>query len=143
MNDRFFKQTITLFLFNKKEQNFDRFVINKVYFRHHVSTRMTDNGLINTSAGSITIPCEFAEIKDGGKAIYSYNANANTILDFILNGILAEKTWTLNGKSFVIEGEIEDMPYNELAQKYTLHRVTSVQDNRKGNLQHIKIEVEQ
>ena len=142
MNDKFFKQTITLFLFNKENQKFDRFVIDNVYFRHHTSTRMTENGIINTSSGSVTSPSEYAKILNQN-AVYSYNAKGNNILNFVLNGVLTGKTWTLNGKSFIIEGNVGNDTYNELVKKYVVHRVVSVQDNRKGNLQHIKIEVEQ
>lgn len=139
MNDRFFKQTVTLFLFNKESQEFDRIVIDNVYFRYAEKTRMTDNGLIRTSGGSVTIPLEYAKIEDT-KALYSYKTN-NNILEFVLNGILTSKTWSLDSKSFVIEGNIPDMTYSELIKQYHIYRVTSVQDNRKGNLQHIKIEV--
>jgi hypothetical protein len=139
MNDRFFKQTVTLFLFNKESQEFDRIVIDNVYFRYFEKTRMTDNGLIRTSGGSVTIPLEYAKIEDT-KALYSYKSN-NNILEFVLNGILTSKTWSLDSKSFVIEGNVPDMTYSELIKQYHIYRVTSVQDNRKGNLQHIKIEV--
>lgn len=139
MNDRFFKQTVTLFLFNKESQEFDRIVIDNVYFRYAEKTRMTDNGLIRTSGGSVTIPLAYAKIEDT-KALYSYKSN-NNILEFVLEGILTSKTWSLDSKSFVIEGNIPDMTYSELIKQYHIYRVTSVQDNRKGNLQHIKIEV--
>ena len=142
MNDRFFKQTVTLFLFRRKEQKFDRFVINNVYFRKAISTRMTDNGLVRTSAGSVTIPTAFATI-DGEIAIKTYDKKTNNLLNFVLNGVLLNKTWTLNGKSYLVEGEVEDMSYKELVEKYHTFRIISVQDNRKGNLQHFKIEVEE
>ena len=142
MNNRFFKQTVTLFLFNKKEQKFDRFVIKNVYFRYVEKTQMTDNGLIRSSGGSVTIPSKFATI-DGTKAIHSYNKKVTNLLNFVLNGILTSKVWTLNSKSYVVEGEVQDMSYTELVSKYHIYRITSVQDNRKGNLQHIKIEVEE
>lgn len=139
MNDRFFKQTVTLFLFNKESQEFDRIVIDNVYFRYAEKTNMTDNGLIRSSGGSITIPLEYAKIEDT-KALYSYKSN-NNILEFVLNGILTTKTWSLDLKSYAIEGNIPEMSYKDLVSKYHVFRITSVQDNRKGNLQHIKIEV--
>lgn len=142
MNDRFFKQTITLFLFNKKVQKFERFVLKNVYFRYAEKTQMTDNGILRKSGGSITIPCKYTKLGES-KAIYTYRKKHFNVLNFVLNSILTSKTWTLNGKSFVLEGEIEDMDYTELVKKYHIMRVTSVQDNRKGNLQHIKIEVQE
>lgn len=142
MNDRFFKQTVTLFLFNKENQDFDRIVINNVYFRYAEKTTMTENGLIRASGGSITIPLEYAKIGET-KALYTYKAKTNNILNFVLNGLLNGKTWSINSKSYVVEGNIEDMSYNELVQKYHTFRITSVQDNRKGNLQHIKLEVQE
>lgn len=42
----------------------------------------------------------------------------------------------------VIEGSVEDeYDYRELCKKYHLYRVLSVDDNRKGTLQHFKIGV--
>lgn len=142
MNNRFFKQTVTLFLFRREEQIYDRFVINNVYFRHNVATQMTDNGIIRTSKGSITIPVDFATI-NGENALKTYNIKGNSLLNTILTGVFVNKTWTVNGKSYVVEGEVEELNYPELIKKYHVHRITSVQDNRKGNLQHIKIEVEE
>lgn len=136
----FFKDTVTLFLFNKTSQSFDRFVINNVYFRHAVSTRMTEEGLLRTSNGSITIPTKFAQIQNT-KAIDTYNKNQTSVLNFVLNGLLTDKTWTLNSKSFVVEGDIPNQTYNDLVKNYHLFRITSVADNRKGGLQHLKIEV--
>ena len=137
---KFFKDTVTLFLYNKTSQSFDRFVIKNVYFRHSIATRMTEDGLIRVSSGTITIPTEFALI-DGSKAIHTYNKNQINILNFLLNGLLTDRTWTLNGKSYVVDGEVPDTNYSELVKKYHLFRIVSVADNRKGGLQHLKIEV--
>ena len=122
----FFKDTVTLFLFNKSLQSFDRYVISNVYFRHAISTRMTENGLIRVSSGTITIPSRYAQI-------------GNLNLEEFISG----NTWILNGKSYVVDGEVEDTTYNELIKKYHLFRITSVADNRKGGLQHLKIEVDE
>lgn len=138
----FFKDTVTLFLFNKSSQSFDRFVIKNVYFRHAIATRMTEEGLIRVSSGTITIPSKYAQIGNS-KAIYTYNKTQTSTLNFLLNGLLTGKTWTLNGKSYVVDGEVEDMSYQELVKKYHLFRITSVADNRKGGLQHLKIEVDE
>lgn len=136
----FFKDTVTLFLFNKSTQSFDRFVVNNVYFRHAIETRMTADGLLRVSHGTITIPSEYALIENT-KAIYTYNKEQTSTLNFVLNGLLTGRTWTLKDKSFVVEGAIEEMTYDELLKNYHLFRITSVADNRKGGLQHLKLEV--
>lgn len=115
-----------MFLFNKSTQSFDRFVIKNVYFRHAIATRMIEQGLIRTSSGSVTIPSQFAEI-------------GNLNLEEFLNGT----TWNVNKKSYVVNGIADNLSYNELIKKHHLFRITSVSDNRKGGLQHIKLEVEE
>ena len=122
----FFKDTVTLFLFNKTSQSFDRFVIKNVYFRHAMVTRMTEEGLIRVSSGTITIPSKYAQI-------------GNLDLEEFISG----NTWTLNSKSYVVNGEVENMTYSQLIKNYHLFRITSVADNRKGGLQHLKIEVDE
>ena len=43
---------------------------------------------------------------------------------------------------YIVEGIIEDkFDYNELLSKYQVFKVVSVDDNRKGGLQHYKIGV--
>ena len=106
---------------------FNKYIIDNVYFRHNISVRMVDKGEIKTSNGSITIPMEFAEL--GG-------------LD--VNQLLSCDT----KNSYVVNGAVEDTSYvagttyNELVKNYNLFKILSVADNRKGGLQHIKIEVE-
>lgn len=122
----FFKDTITLFLLNKNSQEFDKYIIKNVYFRHSISTRMTEEGLIKTSNGSITIPMKYAQLD---------NLNIEDLL----------RCETKN--SYVIKGTIdstsnESISYNELIKNYNVFRLISVADNRKGGLQHIKLEVE-
>lgn len=124
MNNRFFKQTITIFQFDKKNQSFNKYVIKNVYFRYEEKTQMTDNGLIKVSGGSITIPSEYA-LFNNQKAVDLYNIE-----------------WFVNSKSYIMEGQTVYTDYSEIMKKCNAMRVTSVQDNRKGNLQHIKIEVE-
>ena len=124
--NKFFKDTVTLFLFNKSSQSFDKFVIKNVYFRHAIATRMTEEGLIRVSSGSITIPQKYAQI---GK--------------LNLEEFISGNTWSVKKKSYVVNGEVEETTYNELVKKYHLFRITSVADNRKGGLQHLKIEVDE
>ena len=143
MNKRFFKDTVTLFLFNEESQEFDRVVIQNVYFRHAIATRMSEKGLERVSSGSITIPCAFAKIGNS-LAIYTYNQTNTNILDFVLDGLLSDKMWSLKDNSYVVNGEVDEdiTSYTYLVSKYDLFRITSVADNRKGGLQHLKIEVD-
>ena len=49
---------------------------------------------------------------------------------------------TISTDDYIIEGIVEDeFDYNELIGKYQLFKVVSVDDNRKGKLQHYKIGV--
>lgn len=48
----------------------------------------------------------------------------------------------ISTKGYVIEGIVKDeFDYNALRRKYQLFKVVSVDDNRKGRLQHYKIGV--
>lgn len=142
MNDRFFKQKITLFLFDEEKEVFDRVIIHKVYFRHNKKTNLIDKGLQEGSTGSITIPTKIAMIDDN-LAISSYSRTKNSnVLNFLLNGLLIDKTWNLEGDSYVIEGEIkEEFELSKMRKKYQVFKVISLADNRKGGLPHLKIGV--
>lgn len=122
----FFKDTITMFLFNKATQTFDRFVIKNVYFRHTIGTKMTADGIMRISSGAVTIPLEYAQI-----------GNLN------LNEFMYSNTWNVNKKSYIVNGEVENKPYNDLVKDYHLFRIIKVADNRKGGLKHLKIEVDE
>ena len=112
-----------MFLFNKATQNFDRFVIKNVYFRHSIKTQMTADGLVRASSGTITIPLKHAQIG---------NLNLNEFIE----------EWN-NKKGYIVNGEVENMTYNNLVKNYHLFRIIKVEDNRKGGLQHLKIEVDE
>lgn len=140
MNSPFFKQVVTLFLLNKQTDTYDRVVIDNVYFRFNDSSVLNDKGLIRTSKGSITIASEYSKI-DNNYALASYNGQ-NTILEFILEGILADTMWDLKNNSYVVNGEYyEDITTLLDLKDIQYFKIVSVQDNRKGNLQHIKLEV--
>lgn len=143
MNGKFFKDTVTLFLFNQDSQEFDKVIIENVYFRHSIATRMTEEGIQRVSSGSITIPSQYAKIGNS-LAIYTYNQSNTNILDFVLEGLLSDKMWSLKDNSYVVNGKVnEDFTgYADLVSKYDVFRITSVADNRKGGLQHLKIEVD-
>lgn len=114
-----------MFLFNKTTQKFERFVIYNVYFRNNISSRMSQEGILQTSAGTVVIPVQFANI--GGLSLD----------DFVNAG-----TWKIKDKSFIVKGEVENATYNELIKNYTIYRIVSVIDARKGGLQHIKVGVD-
>ncbi len=142
MNERFFKQTVTLFLYKKDNEQFNRVTIRKVYFRHNEKSNLIDKGLEKGATGTLIIPTKMALI-DNHLAVYTYQQEKQTsILDFVLNGLLTDKTWNLKGKSYVIEGEVEqDLEFKQMLKNYQTFRIVSVDDNRKGNLQHFKIGV--
>lgn len=48
----------------------------------------------------------------------------------------------ISNDDYLVEGIVkDDFDYNELVSKYQLFKVVSVDDNRKGGLQHYKIGV--
>lgn len=140
MNAKFFKQTITLFLLNKETEQLDRVVIKNVYFRHNQKNISIDIGNQRASSGTIIIPSAFAKIGNS-LAILTYNQSQTQTLNFVLNTLLTDKIWDLKETSYVVEGEVEDLEYAELVEKYCVFRIVSVSDNRKGNLKHLKLEV--
>lgn len=142
MNDRFFKQTVTLFLFDEDNENYDRVIIHKVYFRHNKKTNLIDKGLEKGSTGSITIPTKIALIDDD-LAISTYSKDKHpSALNFILNGLLTDKTWNLEGDSYIVEGSInEEFNLSEMQRKYQVFKIVSLDDNRKGGLPHLKLGV--
>lgn len=140
MNSPFFKQTVTLFLLNKNTDSYDRLVINNVYFRYADSNTMTGEGIVRNSRGTISISSQYSKINDN-YALASYNGQ-NTILEFVLEGILADTMWNLKNNSYVVDGEYYDNITSLVDLKdIPFFRIKSVQDNRKGKLQHIKLEV--
>lgn len=142
MNKKFFKDTITLFLFNEENEIYDRVIIHNVYFRHNKKINLIDKGLEKGSTGSITLPTKIATI-DKNLAIYTYSKTKNpNVLDFVLDGILVDKTWNLEGDSYVIKGAIEkEFDMSEMQKEYQIFKIVSVDDNRKGGLPHLKIGV--
>ena len=142
MNEKFFKDTITLFLFNEEKETYDRVIIHKVYFRHNKKTNLVDKGLEKGSTGSITIPTKIAMIDDD-LAINTYSKIKHpSALNFVLNGLLVDKTWNLENDSYVVKGAIsEEFDLSKMQQKYQVFKIVSLDDNRKGGLQHLKLGV--
>lgn len=142
MNKRFFKDTITLFLYDENNETYDRVIIHKVYFRHNKKTNLIDRGIEKASTGSITIPTRIAMIDDD-LAIYTYSKTKHpSVLNFVLNGLLVDKTWNLENDSYVIKGAIsEEFSLSKMRQKYQVFKVISLDDSRKGGLPHLKLGV--
>lgn len=142
MNKRFFKDTITLFLYDENNETYDRVIIHKVYFRHNKKTNLIDRGIEKASTGSITIPTRIAMIDDD-LAIYTYSKTKHpSVLNFVLNRLLVDKTWNLENDSYVVKGAIsEEFSLSKMRQKYQVFKVVSLDDNRKGGLPHLKLGV--
>lgn len=109
MNDRFFKDKITVYHVNSDDTvSIEQF--SKVYFRHNKKTNLVDKGLEKGSTGSITIP--------------------------------ATNTINISTNDYIVEGLIDDeFNLREMQKKCQVFKVVSVDDNRKGGLQHYKIGV--
>jgi len=89
-----------------------RIVYENVYFRHNKKVNMVDKGIENGSSGTIYIPTE----NDLSKYIETG--------DIVFEGKITEK--------------FEDI-YD--SSKYHSYRIVSIDDNRKGGLQHYKLGV--
>ena len=145
MNDRFFKDTITVY--NEKEDGtFQRTVINKVYVRKTRKTILDTSGEQLAGRCTIVIPTAIAQINNQ-LAINSYIDNKsinkkNAILNFTLNTKLIDHAWTLRDGDYLVDSECNlDFDMTEIRKEHRLFRIESVADNRKGGLQHFKLEV--
>ena len=123
MNDRFFKQSITIYN-QKEDESFQRTVIDKVYVRKTRKIVINSNGEEVASSASITIPTDIAKIGDN-LAIDTY-----------------KKDWYLEEGDYMQDGFCDlDFDITKLKKQFDLFQIVSVADNRKGRLQHFKIEV--
>lgn len=145
MNDRFFKDTITIY--NQKEDDtFQRTVIDKVYVRKTRKIIINSNGEEVAGSASIVIPTKIALI-NGQLALNSYidnkSINKNSaILNFTLNAKLIDHAWTLRDGDYIVDSKCNlDFDMTKIRKEHRLFRIESVADNRKGDLQHFKIEV--
>lgn len=145
MNKKFFKDTITVY--NQKEDGtFQRTVINKVYVRKTRKTILDTSGEQLAGSCTIVIPTAVAEIENQ-LAIKSYIDNRSinknsSILNFTLNSKLIDHAWTLRDGDYIVDSECNlNFDMTEIRKEHRLFRIKSVADNRKGSLQHFKIEV--
>ena len=145
MNDRFFKQKITIYN-QKEDESFQRTVINKVYVRKNRSITINSNGEEVASSASIIIPTKIALINNQ-LAINSYIDNKalnkySSILNFTLNSRLIDHAWTLMEGDYIVDGECNlEFDMAKIKKEHKLFQIVKISDNRKGNLQHFKVEV--
>ncbi len=123
MNSRFFNNTITIY--NKKDDgSFQRTVIDKVYVRKTRKIAINSNGEEVASSASITIPIDIARIGEN-LAIDTY-----------------EKDWALNEGDYIVDGVCDlEFDITIIKKQFDFFQIIGVSDNRKGNLQHFKVEV--
>lgn len=123
MNDRFFNDTITIYNQNEDE-TFQRTVIDKVYVRKIRKITINSNGEEVAGSATIVIPTSIAKIGDN-LAVESY-----------------KKDWFLKEGDYIVDGNcLLDFDMAEIKKQFNLFQIVSAMDNRKGNLQHFKIEV--
>ena len=134
MNDKFFIHQITVY-HTEDDETFTKMVFDKVYFRHNKKTNLIDKGLQKGSTGSITIPTT-------EKLDISTN-------DYVIEGIVGSvadinqmKVKDLNiMKVKMLSSQNAEFNLSDMQSIYQVFKVVSVDDNRKGNLQHYKIGV--
>ncbi len=113
MNNRFFIHEITIYHCSEEDDdNYQIFHFNQVYFRHTRKVNVIDKGIENASSGTIYIPTTDDITSKIG------------IDDLVVEGNLSE--------------EYKKVYSNTKIKKY---RIISIDDNRKGNLQHYKLGV--
>ena len=123
MNSKFFNNTITIY--NKKDDDsFQRTVIDKVYVRKTRKIAINSNGEEVASSASITIPIDIARIGEN-LAIDTY-----------------KKDWALNEGDYIVDGVCDlEFDITKIKKQFNFFQIISMSDNRKGNLQHFKVEV--
>lgn len=139
MNKRFFIHSITIYHDND-DGTVTRMVFKGVYFRHNKKSNVIDKGFEKGSIGTIYIPTKQqlnisnTDIVVEGTPLLSVKSVENKSVNDIDN---IEVT-----KLSVNEENPNDEFYNlfrdDSIQRY---RVVSIDDNRKGNLQHYKLGV--
>ena len=139
MNKRFFIHSITIYHDND-DGTVTRTILKEVYFRHNKKTNVIDKGFEKGSSGTIYIPTT--------QELNIYNE------DIVIEGTPTLSVKSMEKKSVKNIDKIqvrtltikEDDPNDEFNRIFTddsiqRYRVVSVDDNRKGNLQHYKLGV--
>ena len=141
MNERFFTNTITIY--NKKQDDSFQRNLHPMTVKHRI---VNSNGEEVASSETIIIPTKIATINNQ-LAINSYIDNRSldknsSILNFTLNSALIDTPWTIMTGDYIIDGHCDlDFDITKIKKEHKLFQIISFADNRKGNLQHFKIEV--
>lgn len=145
MNDRFFKQSITIYN-QKEDESFQRTVVDKAYVKKTRKIVINSNGEEVASSASIVVPTKIALI-NSQIALNSYIDNKSldrnsSILNFTLNSKLIDHAWTLMEGDYIVDGKCDlDFDMTKIKKEHKLFQIVSIADNRKGNLQHFRVEV--
>ena len=148
MSSSFFENpndnTITIYN-QKSDDTYQRTIITNVYIRRVRKSIVNSKGEEVASNLTIIIPSAYAKI-DGNLAIKSYlntrmYDKQKAILNFTLNQPLLNRAWTLIPGDYIVDKKCEkEFSLRELKKDYKVYRLESIADNRKGNLQHFKLE---
>lgn len=139
MNQRFFIHSITIYHDND-DGTVTRMIFDGVYFRHNKKSNVIDKGFEKGSTGTIYIPTK-------------QDLNINNT-DIVVEGTPTLSVKSVNKKTvnyidkiqvkrLIVNKENPNDEFNRLFTDSSIqrYRVVSVDDNRKGNLQHYKLGV--
>ena len=139
MNQRFFIHSITIYHDND-DGTVTRMTFEGVYFRHNKKSNVIDKGFEKGSTGTIYIPTKqdlnisnIDIVVEGTPTLSVKSVNKKTV-DYI------DK---IQVKRLTVNQENPNDEFNRLFTDSSIqrYRVVSVDDNRKGNLQHYKLGV--
>ena len=139
MNKRFFIHSITIYHDND-DGTVTRMVFNGVYFRHNKKSNVIDKGFEKGSIGTIYIPTKQqlnisnTDIVVEGTPLLSVESVENKSVNYIDN--IQVTKLSVNEEN--PNDEFYKLFRDDSIQKF---RVVSIDDNRKGNLQHYKLGV--
>lgn len=142
MNQRFFIHSITIYHDND-DGTVTRMIFDGVYFRHNKKSNVIDKGFEKGSTGTIYIPTKqdlnisnTDIVVEGTPTLSVKSVNKKTVnyIDYI------DK---IQVKRLIVNKENPNDEFNRLFTDSSIqrYRVVSVDDNRKGNLQHYKLGV--
>jgi hypothetical protein len=139
MNQRFFIHSITIYHDND-DGTVTRMIFDGVYFRHNKKSNVIDKGFEKGSTGTIYIPTKqdlnisnTDIVVEGTPTLSVKSVNKKTV-NYI------DK---IQVKRLIVNKENPNDEFNRLFTDSSIqrYRVVSVDDNRKGNLQHYKLGV--
>lgn len=139
MNQRFFIHSITIYHDND-DGTVTRMIFDGVYFRHNKKSNVIDKGFEKGSTGTIYIPTKqdlnisnTDIVVEGTPTLSVKSVNKKTV-NYI------DK---IQVKRLIVNKENPNDEFNRLFTDSSIqrYRVVSVDDNRKGKLQHYKLGV--